>query len=159
MQNFPAPLWKQPWSKVEPEIASTRAAWSSEINWESSQPPLYYALAGLWWRLGQSIGLTQIESLYWIRFLNGLLASIVVWLGYVIARTVGLEHLGFTIGVPCSLHLFHRMCCTSLAMMCCSRFVSARCSFVFCNGSRQTNRACCLECSQACPSRQPISQS
>jgi Predicted membrane protein (DUF2142) len=98
--KFPAPLWKQPWSKVEPEIASTRAAWSSEINWESSQPPLYYALAGLWWRLGESIGLTQIESLYWIRFLNGLLASIVVWLGYVIARTVGLEHLGFTIGVP-----------------------------------------------------------
>ena len=44
--KFPAPLWKQPWSKVEPEIAATRAAWSSEINFESSQPPLYYALAG-----------------------------------------------------------------------------------------------------------------
>jgi hypothetical protein len=98
--KFPAPLWKEPWSKVEPEIASTRAAWSSEINWESSQPPLYYTFAGLWWRLGQGIGLTQIESLYWIRFLNGLLASTIVWLGYVIARTVGLEHLGFTIGVP-----------------------------------------------------------
>jgi Predicted membrane protein (DUF2142) len=97
--KFPAPLWKEPWSKVEPEIASTRAAWSSEINWESSQPPLYYTFAGLWWRLGQGIGLTQIESLYWIRFLNGLLASTIVWLGYVIARTVGLEHLGF-IGVP-----------------------------------------------------------
>ena len=49
---------------------------------------------------GQHIGLTQIESLYWIRFLNGLLASIIVWLGYVIARTIGLEHLGLNIGVP-----------------------------------------------------------
>src|SRR4030095_450329 len=27
--KFPAPLWKEPWSKVEPEIASTSAAWSS----------------------------------------------------------------------------------------------------------------------------------
>ena len=44
--KFPAPLWKEPWSKVEPEIASTRAAWSSEINFESSQPPLYYAACG-----------------------------------------------------------------------------------------------------------------
>src|SRR5215471_6226521 len=27
--KFPSPLWKQPWSKVEAEIAVTRAAWSS----------------------------------------------------------------------------------------------------------------------------------
>ncbi len=47
--KFPAPLWKQPWSNVEPEIAATRAAWNSEINFESSQPPLYYVIAGLWW--------------------------------------------------------------------------------------------------------------
>src|SRR4051812_36324906 len=32
--KFPAPLWKQSWSKVEPQIAATRAAWSSEINFE-----------------------------------------------------------------------------------------------------------------------------
>src|SRR5215475_15668291 len=31
-QKFPAPLWKEPWSKVEPEIAATRAAWRIEIN-------------------------------------------------------------------------------------------------------------------------------
>jgi hypothetical protein len=98
--KFPKPLWKQSVAEAAPIIEVTKAVWEKEINWESSQPPLYYALAGLWWRLGQSIGLTQIESLYWIRFLNGLLTSTIVWLGYVIARTVGLEHLGFTIGVP-----------------------------------------------------------
>src|SRR5262245_25995695 len=32
--KFPAPLWKQPWSEVEPEMAATRKAWSSEINFE-----------------------------------------------------------------------------------------------------------------------------
>src|SRR5215510_13672797 len=98
--KFPTPLWKQSAAEATPIIEVTRAAWEKEINWESSQPPLYYGLAGFWWKLGQHIGLTQIESLYWIRFLNGLLAAIVVWLGYLIARTIGLEHLGLNIGVP-----------------------------------------------------------
>jgi len=98
--KFPLPLWKEPWSKVEPEIAATRAAWSREINFESSQPPLYYALAGLWWWVGKHIGLIGIESLYWIRFLNVALMAIVVWLGYVAARTIAPERLDVRIGVP-----------------------------------------------------------
>jgi Predicted membrane protein (DUF2142) len=98
--KFPAPLWKQPWSKVEPDIAATRAAWSTEINFESSQPPLYYALAGLWWWIGKQIGLIGIQSLYWIRFLNAALMPIMVWLGYVAARTIAPERLDLRIGVP-----------------------------------------------------------
>ena len=98
--KFPAPLWKQPWSKVEPEIAATRAAWSSEINFESSQPPLYYEVAGVWWWIGKQIGLVGIQSLYWIRFLNAALMAIVVWLGYVAARTIAPERLDLRIGVP-----------------------------------------------------------
>jgi predicted membrane protein DUF2142 len=98
--KFPTPLWKQSVAEAAPIIEVTKAAWDKEINWESSQPPLYYAVAGFWWKIGQHIGLTQIESLYWIRFLNGVLASIIVWLGYVIARTIGLKHLGLNIGVP-----------------------------------------------------------
>jgi len=51
--KFPPALWKEPWSKIEPEIAATRATWSSEINFQSSQPPLYYALATAWWWIGK----------------------------------------------------------------------------------------------------------
>jgi Predicted membrane protein (DUF2142) len=98
--KFPAPLWKEPWSKIEPEVASTRAAWSIEINFESSQPPLYYALAGAWWWIGKHIGLVGIEPLYWIRFLNVVLMAIVVWLGYVAARAIAPERLDLRIGVP-----------------------------------------------------------
>src|SRR5438067_7729455 len=98
--KFPAPLWKEPWSKVEPETAATKAAWSTEINFESSQPPLYYALAGLWWWIGKRIGLIGIGSLYRIRFLNVALVAIVVWLGYVTARAISPERLDVRIGVP-----------------------------------------------------------
>jgi len=97
--KFPVPLWKQPWSKVEPEIAATRAAWSSEINFESSQPPLYYALASAWWWLGKHFGLAGLQSLYWIRFVNVLLVAMMVWLGYVTARTIAPERMDLRIGV------------------------------------------------------------
>jgi Predicted membrane protein (DUF2142) len=99
-EKFPPPLWKQSWLEIEPEIAATRAAWSSEINFESSQPPLYYALASVWWRLGQSIGLTGLESLYWLRFLNALLIAAVVLLGYLVARSVAPERVELRLGVP-----------------------------------------------------------
>ena len=98
--KFPAPLWKQPWSKVEPEIVSTRAAWSSEINFQSSQPPMYYAVASIWWWIGKHIGLTGLQSLYWIRFLNIPLVAMMVWLGYATARTIAPERLDMRIGVP-----------------------------------------------------------
>ena len=98
--TFPAPLWKRPWSDIGPEIAVTRAAWSGEINFESSQPPLYYALAGGWWSIGKQIGLTGIQSLYWVRFLNALIVAMIVWLGYVTARVIAPERADLQIGVP-----------------------------------------------------------
>jgi uncharacterized membrane protein len=98
--KFPAPLWKQSGSNVEPELAATKAAWSNEINFESSQPPLYYIVASFWWWVGKHIGVVGIQSLYWIRFLNVLLIAIVVWLGYVIARTLAPERVDLRIGVP-----------------------------------------------------------
>jgi hypothetical protein len=98
--TFPAPLWKRSWSEIGPEIAATRAAWSSEINFQSSQPPLYYALAGEWWWIGKQIGLIGIQSLYWIRFLNALIVVMIVWLGYVAASMIGPARADLRIGVP-----------------------------------------------------------
>jgi Predicted membrane protein (DUF2142) len=98
-EKFPTPLWKRSWPDVEPEIAATRAAWSGEINFESSQPPLYYVLTSLWWWIGRHIGLVGIESLYWIRFLNALLIALVVWLGYTIARITVPERIDLRFGV------------------------------------------------------------
>ena len=99
-EKFHAPLWKQTGPTVGEEIAATRAAWSQEINFESSQPPLYYTFAGLWWLIGKHIGLVGIEPLYWIRFMNVVLMAIVVWLGYVAARAIAAERLDLCIGAP-----------------------------------------------------------
>jgi hypothetical protein len=98
--RFPPPLWKRSGPEVEPEIAATRAAWRSEINFESSQPPLYYVVASLWWWIGKHIGFIGIQLLYWIRFLNVALISVVVWLGYVTARMIAPNRVDLRIGVP-----------------------------------------------------------
>ena len=98
--KFPAPLWKEPWSKVEPEITATRTAWSSEINFQASQPPLYYALTSAWWWIGNHIGLAGLRSLYWIRFLNIPLVAIMVWMSYVVSRTIAPARADLRIGVP-----------------------------------------------------------
>ena len=98
--KFPPPLWKQSPAEAAPELAATKAAWSTEINFEASQPPLYYALASVWWQIGKRIGLTGIQSLYWVRFLNVPLMAIVVWLGYVTVRTIAPERVDLRIGVP-----------------------------------------------------------
>src|SRR5260370_22358029 len=74
--KFPAPLWKEPWPKVEPEIASTRATWSSEINFQSSQPPLYYALASAWWWIGKQFGLAGGLSLFLVWVLRGAVVGV-----------------------------------------------------------------------------------
>jgi hypothetical protein len=97
--KYPAPLWKQTGPEVDREIAATKAAWSSEINFESSQPPLYYTVAGAWWWIGKQIGLSRIP-LYWIRFLNVPLVALIVLLGYVTARTVFRECVELRLGVP-----------------------------------------------------------
>ena len=98
--KFPSPIWKLSWSQIEREVAVTRAAWSSEVNFESAQPPLYYTLASLWWRIGKHVGLSGLQSLYWIRFLNGLVIALVVLLSYLVARIIAPDRVEFRVGVP-----------------------------------------------------------
>jgi len=98
--KFPTPLWKRMGPDIGEEIAVTRAAWSSEINFESSQPPLYYSVASLWWQTGKAAGLSGIQALYWIRFLNVFLIALVVWLGYATARMIEPNRAELCIGVP-----------------------------------------------------------
>ena len=122
--RFPAPLWKRAWSEIEPEIAATRNAWSGEINFESSQPPLYYALASGWWWMGKQMGLSGIQSLYWLRFLNVPLIALVVLLGYLAARAIAPERVELRLGVPLLLafipqNVFYALNNDVLSPVCC----------------------------------------
>jgi hypothetical protein len=102
VEQFPPP-WTQPMEQIAPKLLSWEASWNRVTNHEASQPPLYYALAGLWWRLGKVCGLHDGFLLYWLRFLNGFLVAALVGLGFVAARMIFPENRFLKFGVPALL--------------------------------------------------------
>ena len=100
--KYPPPPWTQPPEKVAPVLLAREAKWAG-VNHESSQPPLYYALAGLWWDIGKCLRFEDGRLLYWLRFLNILFVAALVWLGYFTARTIFPENFFLRLGVPALL--------------------------------------------------------
>jgi hypothetical protein len=84
--EYRAPAWTFPPEELRNMINSEVPAWEVIINYESGEPPLYYALAGGWMNLGRAFGLRGLTLLYWIRFLNIPFAIVLVWLGYKAGR-------------------------------------------------------------------------
>jgi uncharacterized membrane protein YhdT len=104
--QFPAPLWTQSLDDVRQTLVAKTAAWNNVINHEASQPPLYYTLAGLWWRLGKACGFHDGPLLYWLRFLNMFFIGALAGLGYMAARLVFPGRKFLRLGVPALLAFF-----------------------------------------------------
>jgi hypothetical protein len=98
--GYYGPMWKHQPEEVAPTIAKIEEIWSRTPNQESSQPPLYYALAATWFRLGESIGLKDGTALYWVRFLNVGFVAVLVWLAYIAARMIFPDQTALRLGVP-----------------------------------------------------------
>jgi len=95
------PAWKQPMDAVRDRLVAKQAWYQEKFqNHEASQPPLYYTLAGAWWRLGKAFNLDGLALLYWLRFMNVPLAIALVWLGWVAARRLFPDNPFIQIMVP-----------------------------------------------------------
>ena len=101
--RIPPPPWTQPLDKIEPFFAARKARWEKVKNYEVSQPPAYYAVAGGWWWLGKECGLYDEYLLYWLRLLNVFFAGALVWLGLAAARLVCPGRIFLRLGVPALL--------------------------------------------------------
>jgi hypothetical protein len=101
--QLPPPPWTHPSEKIRKTLMADNPAWRTVMDYETGQPPLYYALAGLWWHVGQWCGFEGGRLLYWIRFLNVFIIAALVWVGYVTARIVFPENLFLRLGVPALL--------------------------------------------------------
>lgn len=88
MPNGPvvSPPWMMPRKAIQPYLLRIAAAYVNTPNTETTQPPVYYALAGIWLRLGAILGIKSGFLLYWIRFLNVPIFALTVWMAYVFAR-------------------------------------------------------------------------
>ena len=82
-------------------MLAKEAIWREKVkNHEASQPPLYYAVAGAWWRLGKIFGFDGGRLLYWLRFLNVPVIVALVWLGGLAARKIFPENSFIRLAVP-----------------------------------------------------------
>jgi len=97
----------------EPLSAEERAAFEREVanlvasvNHESTQPPVYYLVAGAWYRIGGWLGIRGLQLLYWTRFLNAFVYGALTWLAYRVARTAFPESSFLRLGIPLLLAFF-----------------------------------------------------
>lgn len=85
--EIPPPYWRQP-EAMKDHVLKTEAYWTEKINHESAQTPLYYVIAGAWWRLVNVTGLDSGVLLYSLRFLNVFFVVGLVWAGFVAGRLI-----------------------------------------------------------------------
>jgi hypothetical protein len=104
--RIPPPPWTQPVEKAAPWLHAVRNFLITDRNHECSQQPLYYALAGLWWRLNQVCGFHDGSLLYSVRFLNLFIVGALVWVGYATTRLVFPDQPFLRLGVPALLAFF-----------------------------------------------------
>jgi hypothetical protein len=96
----PPPPWKR-----DPESAREAARlearnWARMENFEAHAPPVYYAVAGGWYRLLGHAGLTSGNQLYFLRFMSVPLIAILIWLAYWFCLSGYPERKELRLGVP-----------------------------------------------------------
>ncbi len=100
------PVWSFPKARIEAWLPRAVKERSSRPNHEANSPPTYYLLAGRWYNLGKALELENGELLYWIRFLNVGIYGLLVWVSYLLCRSVQKDDRTLRIGVPLILAFF-----------------------------------------------------
>ena len=98
-QEFVPQPWKLSYETQDQFIRTGRPVLHG-TNFESSQPPLYYLLAGAEWRLARGLGLDDGLKLYGLHFLNIPIICLLVWLGWFAAIQAFPDRVFPRIGVP-----------------------------------------------------------
>ncbi len=104
--DFPPPNWMLPAEQRDDVVKRNSGWWRSNQNHESGEPPLYYAIAGLWLNLGRVFGITGGWLLYWVRFLNLFVAAALVCVGFVAAKLVFPDRQFMRLSVPLLLAIW-----------------------------------------------------
>ena len=100
------PIWRSTEMTVKEAIPVFERIMAAKTNHESTQFSLYYVLAGVWYDLGKAMGIEGGVLLYWLRFLNIPIYSLLVWVAYLMTRKLSPGNLWLNLGVPLTLVVF-----------------------------------------------------
>jgi hypothetical protein len=105
--KVPPPLWTYPNIRESRQFIEAAAAWlNSSKNHEVTSFPVYYLAAGLWCDVGKALGITGGQLLYWIRFLNVPLFTVLVWFSYHTGKVLFPERPLQQIALPLIMSFF-----------------------------------------------------
>lgn len=96
----PPPSWQRPLEDIEQSLSTREQRWLGRVNHEGHSPPVYYVLAGLWYRLADLIDGDAGHRLYWVRFLNVPCIVLLIWFAYRFCATALPERPELRLGVP-----------------------------------------------------------
>jgi hypothetical protein len=100
------PPWRRSPEGMLRSIEWGEAFLAKRTNLESMQPPAYYVTAGLWLRLGRTLGLRGAYLLYWVRGLAVPIVFALVLSTYLFLREIYPEDAFMRLGVPILLAVF-----------------------------------------------------
>jgi hypothetical protein len=80
--TVPKPLWTYPNIRESSEFTKAVAVEQNYKNYETASFPVYYIVAGIWCRVGKSLGMTGWQLPFWVRFLNVPVFMALVWFSY-----------------------------------------------------------------------------
>lgn len=89
-----------------PGMERGRSRSESMASLQHAGPPLYYVVAGAWYRLGRALGLGPRDALYFVRWLDAVLAASLVVTAYAILRRLAPGDPVLRLGVPALLAFF-----------------------------------------------------
>ena len=104
---IPPPVWSLPdtpgYRILEEKSVSSR---SNMLNYETTQPPVYYAIAAIWYKLGKVLGVGGGQELYWLRFLNVFVYVLLLWVSFAYIKKLFPANTLLRFGVPLMLVAF-----------------------------------------------------
>jgi hypothetical protein len=80
--------------------------WIRQTNYEAQGPPVYYWIAGLWYRAAEVLGASGWKLAYCVRFLNVVLLPLFIWVSYLFIRRVYPERTFAIVAIPALLAIF-----------------------------------------------------
>jgi len=81
-------------------------SWLKQTTFEAQSPPVYYMVAGVWYRLGSLLGWREWALAYWVRFLGAIVYAVFIWISFLFIKQVYPDRVFLCVAVPILLAIF-----------------------------------------------------
>jgi len=80
--------------------------WMMQRDIEAQSPPVYYMVAGAWYRIGETAGLRDWALAYWVRFMNAMVYAMFMWISFLFVKEIYPDREFLCAAVPMLLAVF-----------------------------------------------------